>query len=174
MQRLNLNKRAYSVSNTANPRTCHVLNTCPVLPTVSPVLQSKSLLEVLSGRAHGQQRREVDLNPSPYQNLCYGQITGDITHPGFVKLHAMGAGEFGLIPNLPIKPMKFIVDGKTMLELSGPDVVAEFMFHSMVIIKFYRERLTLDTIYFDMVKKWRIVGKFVVDLRDNRTLFVRF
>lgn len=34
----------------------------------------------------------------------------------------MAAGEFGLIPSLPITPLKLTIDGKPVLELTDADV----------------------------------------------------
>lgn len=48
------------------------------------------------------------------------------------------------------------------------------MFSTTVIIKFWKDRPPLDQIYKDIVEGWGVVGRFVMGLRDNRTLFVRF
>lgn len=107
--------------------------------------------------------------------MSYGQISGDITHPGFVKSHALAAGQFGLIPNIPVKPIKSIVDGEIIIEIPDNDIPAvEAMFKTPVIIKFWKDHPAFDLIYKDIVERWGVVGKFVMGLRDNRTLLVRF
>lgn len=76
-------------------------------------------------------------DPSPYHNLALGQLGGDVTKGGFVKAHAIAAGDFGLIPSLNITPAKTIVDGKPVLELTDDDVAkAEDLFRNAVVIKF--------------------------------------
>lgn len=134
-----------------------------------------SFANIVSGGTTSHRPSSTDLSPSSYPNLCYGQILGDVTHPGFVKSHVLAAGQFGLIPNLPIKPLKTIVDGEIAIEISDSDVEkVDEMFSTIVIIKFWKDRPPLDQIYKDIVERWGVVGRFAMRLRDNRTLLVRF
>lgn len=52
--------------------------------------------------------------------------------------------------------------------------VVDAMFDTTVIIKFWKDGPPLDQIYRDNVERWGVVGRFIMGLRENRTLLFRF
>lgn len=140
----------------------------PHYPNSSTTIVSKSFSNIVTGGTTSLRASSSDLSPSPYPNLCYGQISGDITHHGFEKSHVLAAGQFGLIPNLPIKSVKTIVDGEIVNEIADNDVkTVDAMFDTAVLVKFWKDRPPLDQIYKNTVGRWGVVGRFVMGLCDN-------
>lgn len=114
-------------------------------------------------------------DPSPYPDLALGQLAGDATLGGFVHAHAMAAGEFGLISSLPITLLKSTVDGKPILELTDEDVtMAEDLFCFAIVIKFWGICPPLEVVHADVSKNWDLMGRFIMRLRDQKTLLVWF
>lgn len=144
-------------------------------PTENPM---KSFAAAVAGTAPLPNLRPNNVftsAPSPYPELALGQLAGDVAVGGFVRAHALGAGEFGLIPSLDITPSKLVVDGKPFLELTDEDVArAEDLFRHSVIIKFWGIRPPLEVVHADVLNNWGIMGRFIMGLRDQKTLLVRF
>lgn len=87
----------------------------------------------------------------------------------------MAAGEFGLIPSLNITPIKSTVDEKPVLELTDEDIaLADDLFRFAVVIKFWGVLLQLEAVRADVSKNWGLMGWFIMGLRDQKTLLVRF
>lgn len=147
-------------------------------PTVNDQSAGKSFAAAVASSApfsHLHINGEFTADPSPYPQLALGQIAGDVTKGGFVRSHALDAGEFGLLPNLNINPNKSVVDGKPVLELSDEDVAhAEDFFINTAVIKFWGTRPPLEMVHADVVKNWGVMGRFVMGLRDQKTLLIRF
>lgn len=113
---------------------------------------------------------EFTAEPSPYPNFALGLLAGDVTSGEFVRAHAVMAGEFSLVPSLPITLLKSTIDGKPVLELTDND--AEEIFRFVVVIKFWGVRPPLEVVHADVSKNW--VSRFIIDLCDQKTLLIQF
>lgn len=72
-----------------------------------------------------------------------------------MRAHAMAVEEFGLIPRLSINPLKFVVDGKPVLELTDADVaLAGDLFRFVVVIKSRGICPPLEAVHSDVSKNW--------------------
>lgn len=70
-------------NNPANPSSPHY-------PNISSA--PKSFANVVTGGTSNHRASSSDLFPSSYPYLCYGQISEEFIHPGFVKSHVLAAG----------------------------------------------------------------------------------
>lgn len=108
------------------------------IPNLTALNATKSFAAAVTGSMllpHLRPNNTFIAYPSLYPNLALGQLAGDVTNGGFVRNHAMEAGEFGLVPSLPITPQRSTINGKPVLELSDNDVaLAEDVFRFAFVI----------------------------------------